>query len=132
MPVHAIRVETSELSNGTPLETVVRNLVHSLDRVLPDGEAEFREYEPTETEPLNENYRAGTWRFGGDYEAEWLVDRFEDAFRGRAKWYRIRYHLCTLDEPIEDRDPCPWNGGEIRLGGNVPDALPGPTDPADV
>lgn len=126
MTAHAIRVETSKLSEGVPVETAVNNLLLGLSRRLDGEEEELSLYEPTDTEELPEAYRAGLWRFDvDDHTAEELLDTFENILRGPAKWYRIRYHLCSHDE--EDPSPCSWDDSKTRLGGPVPPELPGRT-----
>lgn len=139
MTVHAIRVETSKISRGPPLDTVVRNVVASRRTVLPDMEQGFSVHEPTDTEDLSEPYRAGLWRFPeGDYDREELLDAFENALRGPAKWARIRYHTCYDDEEHslteeqraagEDPYACEWEDvTPPRIIGSPPVELPGPT-----
>lgn len=133
MPVHAVKVETSRISRGTPTATVVRNVVSGLSTAL-DGETDgFRLMETTDTEPLDEDYYAGVYRFDmDDHSAEELLDTFENVLRGPAKWYRIRYHKCSRDMDPGDPDkfPCEWDAEfPPRLGGEIPNDLAGPTDP---
>lgn len=136
MPVHAVKVETSRISRGTPIPTVVRNVLSGLSTAL-DGEAmEFKEIDPSDTEDMDERYYAGLYRFDvDDHSAEELLDKFENVLSGPAKWYRLRYHKCSRDSDggDEDKFPCEWDA-EIppRFGGDVPADLAGPTDPADV
>lgn len=126
MPVHAIRVETSKTSKGIPIETVLSTLVASRKTVL-DDEADDRltPIDPTETEPLDEAYRAGLWRFDSDEEdVDDLLDAFEAVLSGTAKWYRLRYHLCDHDLPAEERTGgCEWDDAKTRSGGPVPPEL---------
>jgi len=132
MTVHAVKVETSRISRGTPPSTVVRTLLAGLSEATDAESMEFKEIEPTDTEALDEGYYAGLFRFDEDeHSPDELLDTFENVLRGPAKWYRIRYHLCdhneepgTRDEPFE----CDINA-RVRLGGEVPSALAGPTDP---
>lgn len=126
MTVHAIRVETSKISSGTPIPTVVQNLLSGTTRVLPEQETEFRLYEPTETEALDEPYRAGLWRFDPDDHPnpDALLDALENALQGTAKWYRLRYHLCDHDLSGDERTGgCEWDDSKTRTGGPVPSEL---------
>lgn len=128
MTVHAIRVETSKISEGVPLDTVVNNVVVSRRTTVEDKENTFEVYDPTETERLSEPYRAGLWRFPmEDYDRDELLDAFENALRGPAKWARIRYHVCDSDDPV-DGFACEWED-EVppRIIGAPPAELPGPT-----
>jgi len=129
MTLHAIRVETAKISRGTPVPTVVRNLIASRRTALPEMEQELSLYEPTDSEDLDEPYHAGTWKFPSeDYDADELLDAFENSLSGPAKWFRVRYHLCYDDDP-EDPRGCEWDETKTRLGGEVPTALPGRTSP---
>lgn len=125
MPVHAIRVEASKVASGVPVGTVVSNVVGTRTTVLPGEENPFSLHEPSEEEPLDEPYRAGLWRFPEDEDPDDLLDRFETALQGTAKWYRIRYHLCSrdLDPGDEDKFPCEWDDSKTRTGGPVPEEL---------
>ncbi|MGK7296576.1 MAG: hypothetical protein ACNS61_12250 [Candidatus Wenzhouxiangella sp. M2_3B_020] len=123
-------METSKISEGVPLDTVVRNVVASRRTVLPDMEQGFSVHEPTDTEALSEPYRAGLWRFPeGDYDREELLDAFENALRGPAKWARIRYHLCGDDrDDLSEDYNCEWEDvTPPRIIGSPPVELPGPT-----
>lgn len=127
MTLHAIRVEVGKISRGPPIPTLVGNLLTSRRTVLPEMESELSLYEPTDTEALDAPYYAGTWRFPDeDYDVDELLDAFENVLRGPAKWYRVRYHLCYDDDP-EDPRGCEWDDSKTRLGGDVPNALPGRT-----
>lgn len=121
MPVHAIRVETSKVSEGVPIDTAINNLLLGLSRRLDAEEQVLTLHEPTDTEPLDEPYRAGLFRFDADdHAAAELLDTFENTLRGPSKWYRIRYHLCSHDLPAEERFPCEWDEDMERRGGPVP------------
>lgn len=130
MSVHAVKVETSRISSGTPTPTVVGNLLAGLSTAL-DGEArEFKEIEPSPIDALDERYYAGLYRFDADdHSAEELLDTFENVLRGPAKWYRLRYHVCDHDLPSSERSGCEWDDLPPRMGGPVPTDLAGPTDP---
>jgi hypothetical protein len=131
MPVHAVKVETSRISSGTPLPTVVQNLVSGLTTAINEEAFEFTEIEPSETEDLSERYRAGLYRFDpNEHSATKLLDTFENSLRDPAKWYRVRYHVCDHDLSGDERGGCEWDREEPpRMGGDVPTALSGPTDP---
>jgi len=127
MAVHAIRVETSEISNGVPLDTVIDNYLSGRTRTLQEQEQAFTLTEPTPTEPLNEAYRHGLWRFPGDptdaTERANLLDPLENALSSPAVWARIRYQICYHDEA--DPGPCMWEDVEpARVIGTPPAELP--------
>lgn len=125
MPVHAIRIETSKVSEGTPLPTVIGNTLSELSTVLPEEEFDLRLFDPTPYDDTDGPYRAGLWRFDpGEHGADELVKTFEDALRGNAKWARIRYHLCNRDLPIEERpESCTWDESRTVKIGPVPNNL---------
>lgn len=124
MPVPCVRVETSKTSNGVPIETILEQFQNGKSRVLTEQETPPTVFDPTDTEALDESYRAAAWRFDpDDHAAANLLDGLEAALSGAAKWYRIRFHTCEHDLPSEDRTGCSWDESMTREGGPVPPEL---------
>jgi hypothetical protein len=124
MPVHAVRVETSKVSSGVPIETILSQFGGSRSTVLDEEAIPPGLIEPTDPEPLDEPYRRAFWRFDpGTHSVAALLNDLETSLSGNAEWYRIRYHSCDHDRPAADRGGCTWDSLKARFSGPVPSEL---------